>query len=250
MFFTVTPVWSSAVIALSMATSVAQDHQQRPDFQTPLPSADERAEGPAGTYANLSPSDCRRRLKTADTEQAFVRQGGVSGVATSLRFDKPLGNVEFQAPPARTLFGLLDCRQALLWLELADVLSDHNVAKVRIDNFYRPGARLGRRGKSQHAYGLAADVVSFTLKDGTVLDVEEDFHGKRGEPPCGPKAQLHLPSGADNEDVARALHLRNLVCAMARGGWFHHILTPNYNRAHRDHLHLDIKRDNDWFSVD
>lgn len=235
-----------------MATSVAQDHRQRPEFQTPLPPAEERARGPAGQYANLSPAECRRRLSAMDTEDTFVRQGPVSGIATSLRVDKSVGEVEIQAPPVRTKFGLLDCRQALIWLELSQLLSDHNVEKVRIDNFYRPGARLARRGarRSQHAYGLAADVVSFTLKDGTVLDVQDDFRGRIGEPPCGPKAQLHLPPGSNPNDAARSLHLRNLVCAIARAGWFHHILTPNYNRAHRDHLHLDIKRDNNWFSVD
>jgi hypothetical protein len=37
--------------------------------------------------------------------------------------------------------------------------------------------------------------------------------------------------------------LRNIVCAAARAGLFHHVLTPNYDAAHRDHLHLDIKRD-------
>jgi hypothetical protein len=37
--------------------------------------------------------------------------------------------------------------------------------------------------------------------------------------------------------------LRNIVCAIARTGFFHHMLTPNYNQAHENHLHFDIKRD-------
>jgi hypothetical protein len=119
------------------------------------------------------------------------------------------------------------------------------VAAVRIDNFYRPRAKLpqGHGKKSQHAYGLAADVVSFTLDDGRVLDVERDFHGRLGEPVCGPGAFLEPLDDA-------ATRLRNLVCELGRGGYFHHMLTPNHDAAHRNHLHLDIKRDNQWFSVE
>ena len=39
-----------------------------------------------------------------------------------------------------------------------------------------------------------------------------------------------------------AIALRDLVCDIARSALFHHILTPSYNDAHRDHVHLDIKR--------
>jgi hypothetical protein len=33
------------------------------------------------------------------------------------------------------------------------------------------------------------------------------------------------------------------VCDIVRSGLFHHVLTPSYDAAHRDHLHLDIKRE-------
>jgi hypothetical protein len=51
-------------------------------------------------------------------------------------------------------------------------------------------------------------------------------------------------------DIRRGILLRNFVCKMAAGGWFHHVLTPNHDRAHESHLHLDIKRDSRWLSLD
>lgn len=246
-----TPVWSSALVALSFATDVAQDPTTaRHPFHEPLPPAAARLEGSASKFANLSPAQCRKQLKDAgELGEAFKRQGPINGVATPLRVVGPLGEVTLLVPPVRTQFGVLDCRQALLWIELLPMLRKHEVAKIRIDNFYRNSSRIRKGRKSQHAYGLAADVVAVTLDDGRELHVEEDFFGRRGEPPCGPEAAVHPPPGAPVEQIDEAVRLRNLVCDFARTGAFHHILTPNYNQAHEDHLHLDLQRDNTWFSV-
>lgn len=224
---------------------VLQDEPPEPirhAFHTPLPTLEELASGAASKWANLSPADCRKRLSTL--KLPVERVGGPApGVATPLRITGPMGDVHFQVPPARTPFGMLDCRLALVLAEMAEVLAEHDVVRVRIDNFYRPRARLPRRkALSQHAHGLAADVVEFVLRDGVVLNVENDWQGNRGEPPCGPDAQLI-------EETERSVRLRNLVCAIAAKGLFHHILTPSYDPAHRDHVHMDIKRDKKWFGV-
>ncbi len=253
LLLSMTPVWSSALVALSMATSVAvSPATKRHPFHEPLPSVEERLKGPASRFANLSPTECRKQLKlTGELGNAFKAQGPSNGIASPMRVVAPLRAVHFQVPPANTTFGLLDCRQALLWIQLLPLLEKHKIAKIRIDNFYRDGARINRRGKkSQHSYGLAADVVSVTLEDGRELDVKEDFLGKRGEPPCGPKAAVHPIQGTTAEQVDEAIAFRNFVCELASTGSFHHILTPNYNKAHESHLHLDLKRDNKWFSVD
>jgi hypothetical protein len=162
-----------------------------------------------------------------------------------------LGEITFQVPPPKTMFGLLDCRQALLWIQLFPLLKEHKIAKIRIDNFYRDGARINRRGKkSQHSYGLAADIVALTLEDGRELDVFSDFLGRQGEPPCGPKAAIYARKETGPEERAEAVLLRNFVCELARTGAFHHILTPIHDTALENHLHVDLKRDNTWFSVD
>lgn len=248
-----TPVWSSALVALSVATGVAlSPDTQRHPFHEPLPSVEDRAKGPASRFADLSPAECKKQLRlTGDLGKAFAPQGPSNGIATPLRMVGPLGDVAFQVPPPKTMFGLLDCRQALLWIQLSPLLEKHKIAQIRIDNFYRDGARINRRGKkSQHSYGLAADVVALRLEDGRELEVLTDFLGRPGEPPCGPKAGIYPQEDTTAEQVEEAIVLRNFVCELARTGAFHHILTPNHDKAHENHLHLDLKRDNKWFSVD
>jgi hypothetical protein len=126
---------------------------------------------------------------------------------------------------------------ALTLAEAAPTLREHEVARVVIGSMYRPGSRMGRSGKrSQHGHALAADVVSFHLQDGRALNVERDWHGQIGQPACGPESTV-------SEPTEEAIRLRNLVCALARQGLFHYILTPNYDTRHHDHVHFDIKRD-------
>jgi hypothetical protein len=213
-------------------------------FNEPLPPHKQlMTKAPAMRHANLSPAQCRTELKK---RELAVRKawGAARGIATPLRLSGPVRGVRFVAPGDRSVYGMLDCRLALTLDELAEVLAEHDVVKVRVDNMYRPRARLpGKRyKKSQHAYGLAMDVTRFELSDGRELVVERDWQGTLGEPPCGPVSRLNEPTEA-------SVSLRNLVCDVARRGLFHYMLTPSYNRAHRDHLHLDIMRDSKQIEV-
>jgi hypothetical protein len=83
---------------------------------------------------------------------------------------------------------------------------------------------------------LAIDILGVKLNDGRLLLVERDWRLSPETPPCGPDTDLV-------EDTEEAVLLRNIVCGAARAGIFHHLLTPDYDAAHEDHLHLDIKRD-------
>jgi hypothetical protein len=74
----------------------------------------------------------------------------------------------------------------------------------------------GGERASTHTRGLAIDVAGFELPDGRIVRVGEDWHG-----PGAARAYIH--------DVARA------ACDQ-----FSVTLTPNSDRIHGDHLHLDI----------
>jgi hypothetical protein len=69
---------------------------------------------------------------------------------------------------------------------------------------------------SQHGYGRALDIGGWRLGDGSVVTVEKDWHDR------GAKGQF--------------LH------AVALDGcrYFSVVLTPDVNRAHRTHFHVDI----------
>lgn len=211
-------------------------------FHTPLPAGRLPKSSAAEQHANLAPWQCRQEL--AKRKLPFSRdRRPTPGIATAVRFDGELSGVKFIAPGKRSPFGALDCRLALTLAAFAEVLAEHDVTTVRVDNLYRRGAKLpGKRKPSQHNYGLAIDILGFTLKDGRELNVEQHFAGERGAPVCGPESFV-------TRAEETAIVLRNLVCDVARRGLFHTMLTPNYDAAHENHLHLDIKRDAKSWSI-
>jgi hypothetical protein len=83
----------------------------------------------------------------------------------------------------------------------------------------RPIAGRRDRRLSEHAHANALDVGGFTLADGTVLTVEAGWRGT-------PRERAFL------RDV------RNGAC-----DYFQAVLSPDYNRAHRNHFHFDLGRD-------
>jgi hypothetical protein len=92
---------------------------------------------------------------------------------------------------------------------------------------------------TRHPAGLAIDVGLLHKRDGTWLSVESHFHGHIGAKTCG--------EGAVLPEEARARELRELVCESQSGGIFTYVLTPNYNAAHADHYHMEIKPGVHWF---
>jgi hypothetical protein len=205
-------------------------------FRVPLDTQTTALQRVSERIANASPAGCRAELKRRKLPVAYVG-GNVKGVATPVRLTGELRGVRFIAPGKTSVYGMLDCRLAIVLDELSGVLAEHGVTAVHVDNFYRPRAHLpGSRKRSQHGYGLAIDIYGFTLSDGTTLVVERDFHGAIGAATCGPEATI----GADGD--ANSVTLRNLVCVIARTRLFNYLLTPDYDAAHRNHLHADIGR--------
>lgn len=202
-------------------------------FHAPL-SAPLGAAAPATRNANLSPAACRSLVQK---RKLPVKRDGrpTPGVATALRFTGPVHGVTFLTAGWKSPFGVMDCRLVLAFDELAEVLAQHDVTQVHVGTIYRRNSKLGKNKLSQHAHGLAADIVAFKLADGRLLEVERDFGGELGIPVCGPDSRVVA-------GTPEAIALRNLVCDVARSGLFHYMLTPNHDQAHHDHLHVDIKR--------
>jgi hypothetical protein len=203
-------------------------------YQQPLPSPVVPKSAPAARWASLTGAQClaevgRRKLAVARW------RGTAVGVQTPVRVTGAIGGVRFVTPGAKSPYGILDCRLALAFADLAAILRKHDVVEVRIDNMYRPHAHLpGKKKPSQHSYGLAVDLTRLKLENGQELVVERDFDGAIGEPVCGEGARASLGS--------EGKVLRDLICDVARSELFHHILTPNHDAAHKDHFHLDIAR--------
>ena len=92
---------------------------------------------------------------------------------------------------------------------------------------------------SRHPAGLAIDVAKLHKRSGQWLDVAAHFGGRIGARTCGAGAAVPM------ED--RAKELRAIVCEANAQKVFTYVLTPNYNAAHRDHFHMEVKSGARWF---
>jgi hypothetical protein len=230
---------AGALFCASPGPARAADNEaatQEASYLRPLPTAVVVKTAPASHWASASPQQCLAEVARRKLGVTRFR-GAAAGVATPLRVTGPIAGVRFVAPGRKSKYGILDCRLALALSELAPLLKRYDVVEAHIDNMYRPRAHLpGKKKPSQHSYGLAADLTRLIRADGSELSVERDFQGTIGEPVCGDGARARA------ELSSEATTLRDLICEVARAGLFHHILTPNHDRAHRDHFHLDIAR--------
>jgi hypothetical protein len=77
---------------------------------------------------------------------------------------------------------------------------------------------------SEHATGNAIDIAGFVLTDGTRISVLDDW---------GDEAEQEREDG--NEKAAFLRQVRDGACDS-----FATVLSPDYNAAHADHLHLDM----------
>jgi hypothetical protein len=92
---------------------------------------------------------------------------------------------------------------------------------------------------SRHPAALAIDVAKLRKTDGEWLDVAAHFAGRIGARTCG--------AGAEAATDDKAKELRAVVCEARDARVFTYVLTPNYNAAHRDHFHMEVKAGARWF---
>ncbi len=201
---------------------------------------------PAVRYANLDPGSCEAEL--ARRGAAFAPVDKARGVLAPIRLTGPLRGVSFHSvlPASRRAdspFEILDCRLALALDDFAVILAKHAVVEVVHLSMYRPPPKLWPEGRAsgQHGGGLAIDAGQFRKADGSVLDVDHDFAGAIGATTCGPRA-------VQPSTVASA-ELRSIVCEAAEAHLFNVELSPNYNKKHKNHFHLEVTANARWFLV-
>jgi len=92
---------------------------------------------------------------------------------------------------------------------------------------------------TRHPAGLAIDVGAVRKRDGRWLSVARHFGGSIGHKTCGP--DVKLPSSVEGRE------LWSIVCESYDLGLFTYVLTPNYDAAHVDHFHMEIRAGVHWF---
>ncbi|APR83059.1 Hypothetical protein A7982_08408 [Minicystis rosea] len=181
---------------------------------------------------------------------------GAPGVRIPVRLPKDVGGVIYRTEAPQHVretgpYDVFDCRLVLALSDFSRVLRAHDIEEVRIFSAWRPASakQLGDGDGKRHAGGLAIDVARLGKrlasgeKERTWLDVERDFHGRVGAPVCGAGAAPPFPA------TAAAREIRSIACEAADQHFFTAILTPNYDRAHRNHFHLEVTPDVRWHLV-
>jgi hypothetical protein len=235
-----------AVVALASVAAAApanKHHRKLPSrFSTPV----DATATPAYRYAHLGQDECEAELTARKIE--FQREPA-RGVREPVRVTGPIRGISFHTdlPPeqrATSPWELADCRLVLALYDFAAILAEHDVVEVQHYSIYRPPPKSWPDDKigSRHNGALAIDAARFIKSDGTFLDVLKHFHGAIGAQTCGDGAGPHPAT-------PEAKELRELLCAAVDQHLFNVVLTPDYNRPHRNHFHLEITEGVTWFLV-
>jgi hypothetical protein len=225
-------------LVVAMTTKAVAD-----DVEVPSDSA----EAPASHYANLTNDEAFAELERRHI--AFDRVESAPGVHAPIRLASKLHGVFIHSslPVAQrktTEFEILDARLALALDDFAAVLENHGVVELIHYTMYRPHDDLPEGDaavQTRHPGGMAIDVGVLKKRNGAVLSVEEYWPAAIGAKTCGEKAR-RIP-------LRRGRELASIVCEAKDLRLFHAMLTPHFNQAHHDHLHLEIKPETRWFLV-
>ncbi len=237
-------------LLLLATTAVAAPHKKAKPvikhavsrFQNP----DDAPDTPAVRYGAMAPDECFAEL---DKRTIEYQKETAKGVLAPVRLTGRLHGVLFRTDlkdeqRATTPWEIADCRLVLALDDFAQILEKHDVVEVRHYSIYRvapkswPDDKIG----AQHNGGLALDAGRFIRKDGSSLDVLKTFHGKIGDKTCGDGAGPH-PATEDSKE------LRAILCAAVDAHLFNVVLTPDFNRPHRNHFHLEVMAGVHWFLV-
>lgn len=170
-------------------------------------------------------SDCYAELERRGVTFQKVKR---SGVAKGVEVQGPLGGVTWTAAD-RTL--VIDCSLAVSLDEAGRYLRELGIEKASFSSAYSKRNVRGTNRPSKHSYGLAVDVHTFASALLGTIRVDKDYEQGLGD---------------DVDCVGRPLTqggavLKIMQCQLARSGLFHLVLSPDYDDAHHDHFHLEVK---------
>jgi hypothetical protein len=171
---------------------------------------------------------CLRGLRSLKVR--FRRLRRKKGMATAVRvYGRRLGRTRYKARYGRKRM-VMDCRLALALRLASPLFRASGIGVVIHGDFYR-WRRVKKSGRlSRHALGLAIDMYGFINKKGRRIWVKKDY-------------ERNLATRRRCEGRAKTWKgrvLRDLACDLDNSGLFETILTPDYDRHHRDHFHVSV----------
>lgn len=235
-------------LALTAAAALVASAVAANNKYLEIPPEDESRGSPAFRHANLDDAAALAELDRRGVP--YVRATApLPGVRTAVRLTGPLRGVHVHSvlPEEErrdSPFELLDARLAIALDDFARVLARHDVVELVHFTMYRPPTTNPadpKKPQTRHPGGMAIDVGALRKRDGRWLSVGSHWPANVGARTCGAAAAvIKNPRGRE---------LRSIVCEAADQRLFHYVLTPHFDPAHADHLHLEVKPEVKWFLV-
>jgi hypothetical protein len=234
------------MVLLCPAVSPAKPAKHRPKRPRTTEPAD-FGSAPSAKYGELGKKACLAELKRRKVP--FVEVEEARGVLAPVRLKGPVGGVTYRteataAERAKSPLEIFDCRLVLSLSDFSEILKKHGVEEALLFSAWRPPPKSWPRDKlgTRHPGALAIDLRRLVLapgEDGKQKDlvVERDWTPKRDTPPC---------EGAPSPDTAEAKTLRAIFCEANDKRLFTVMLSPNYNKAHENHFHLEVTPQVKW----
>jgi hypothetical protein len=213
-----------------------------------IPSTEEVQTSRAHYYANLTNAEAFAELARRGISYEPATPP-MPGVRAPIRLKGALNGVWIhsslpEAERATTPFEILDARLALALDDFTALLERHGIVEIVHFTMYRPsGAKTEdpNAPQTRHPGGMAIDVGGLKKRNGQWLAVGPHWPAAVGAQTCG--------RGARSLKSRAARELVSIVCEASDLRIFHYMLTPHFDPAHADHLHLEIKPEVKWFLV-
>jgi hypothetical protein len=212
-----------------------------------IPPEEEAKSSRAYRYANMTNEEALDELKLRGVP--FREVDPVPGVRLPIRLTGRLHGVWIHSVlPAEqrktTPFEILDARLAIALDDLCELLHAHGFVEVVHFTMYRPphdGPAKKGEYLHRHPGGMAIDLGALKKRTGHWIAVGPHWPSQIGAKSCG--------DGGRELKGRRGRELLSVACEASDLKIFHYMLTPHFDDAHSDHLHLEIKQGVKWFLV-
>jgi hypothetical protein len=180
----------------------------------------------AGTAAH---ADDRRDSCYDELEARHVgfKKTKKPGIANAVEISGPLGGVDVAGEGPL----VIDCSLAVSLDEAGRYLRALGVDRTSYASAYSRRNVRGTNRPSKHSYGLAIDVSGFSGPDLGSMTVSRDYEQGLGD----------AVDCVGTPMTQAGAVLKILQCQLVRSGLFHLVLSPDYDDAHHDHFHLEVK---------
>jgi hypothetical protein len=174
-----------------------------------------------------APARAEACLDALDELGVPYRKTSAKLVRTAVEITGDVAGVAYRSYGGKPL--VVDCSLVVSLARAGRFLRDAGVRAVTYSSAHSIRNIRGTDRRSNHSYGLALDVHAFSLDDGTVLTVVDDFEQGLGDNVDCIGAPL----------TAAGALLKRIDCQLMRSGLFRIVLTPDYDAGHYNHFHVE-----------